>query len=149
MRAVVQRSLAAKVTIAGQTVGAIDHGFVVLLGVGPERHMAADSDYLAEKISKLRVFSDDAGKMNLALADVGGQVLSISQFTLYADTRHGNRPSFTGAAKPALGEQLYDTFNAKLRDLGVTVATGEFGGDMQVSLTNDGPVTILFDTEAK
>lgn len=148
MRAVVQRSLAAKVTIAGQTVGAIDHGFVVLLGVGPE-DTSADSDYLAEKISKLRVFSDDAGKMNLALADVGGQVLSISQFTLYADTRHGNRPSFTGAAKPALGEQLYDTFNAKLRDLGVTVATSEFGGDMQVSLTNDGPVTILFDTEAK
>ena len=87
--------------------------------------------------------------MNLALADVGGQVLSISQFTLYADTRHGNRPSFTGAAKPALGEQLYDAFNTKLRDLGVMVATGEFGGDMQVSLTNDGPVTILFDTEAK
>ena len=148
MRAVVQRSLAAQVTIEGQTVGAIDHGFVVLLGVGPN-DTQADSDYLAEKISKLRVFSDDAGKMNLALADVGGQILSISQFTLYADTRHGNRPSFTNAADPALGEQLYQAFNAKLRQLGMTVATGEFGGDMQVSLTNDGPVTILFDTEAK
>ncbi|ARY91594.1 MULTISPECIES: D-aminoacyl-tRNA deacylase [Lacticaseibacillus] len=148
MRAVVQRSLAAQVTIEGQTVGAIDHGFVVLLGVGPN-DTQADSDYLAEKISKLRVFSDDAGKMNLALADVGGQILSISQFTLYADTRRGNRPSFTNAAAPALGEQLYQDFNTKLRQLGVTVATGEFGGDMQVSLTNDGPVTILFDTEAK
>ncbi|KRK13638.1 D-tyrosyl-tRNA(Tyr) deacylase [Lacticaseibacillus zeae DSM 20178 = KCTC 3804] len=148
MRAVVQRSLAAQVTIEGQIVGAIDHGFVVLLGVGPN-DTQADSDYLAEKISKLRVFSDDAGKMNLALADVGGQILSISQFTLYADTRRGNRPSFTNAADPALGEQLYQAFNAKLRQLGMTVATGEFGGDMQVSLTNDGPVTILFDTEAK
>ncbi|MDE3282481.1 MULTISPECIES: D-aminoacyl-tRNA deacylase [Lacticaseibacillus] len=148
MRAVVQRSLAAQVTIEGQTVGAIDHGFVVLLGVGPN-DTQADSDYLAEKISKLRVFSDDAGKMNLALADVDGQILSISQFTLYADTRRGNRPSFTNAADPALGEQLYQAFNAKLRQLGMTVATGEFGGDMQVSLTNDGPVTILFDTEAK
>lgn len=148
MRAVVQRSLAAQVTIEGQTVGAIDHGFVVLLGVGPN-DTQTDSDYLAEKISKLRVFSDDAGKMNLALADVGGQILSISQFTLYADTRRGNRPSFTNAAAPALGEQLYQAFNAKLRQLGITVATGEFGGDMQVSLTNDGPVTILFDTEAK
>lgn len=148
MRAVVQRSLAAQVTVEGQTVGAIDHGFVVLLGVGPN-DTQIDSDYLAEKISKLRVFSDDAGKMNLALADVGGQILSISQFTLYADTRRGNRPSFTDAAKPALGEQLYQAFNAKLRQLGITVATGEFGGDMQVSLTNDGPVTILFDTEAK
>ena len=148
MRAVVQRSLAAQVTIEGKTVGAIDHGFVVLLGVGPN-DTQADSDYLAEKISKLRVFSDGAGKMNLALADVGGQILSISQFTLYADTRRGNRPSFTNAADPALGEQLYQAFNAKLRQLGMTVATGEFGGDMQVSLTNDGPVTILFDTEAK
>ncbi|TLF41263.1 D-tyrosyl-tRNA(Tyr) deacylase [Lacticaseibacillus zeae] len=148
MRAVVQRSLAAQVTIEGQIVGAIDHGFVVLLGVGPN-DTQADSDYLAEKISKLRVFSDDAGKMNLALADVGGQILSISQFTLYADTRRGNRPSFTNAADPALGEQLYQAFNAKLCQLGMTVATGEFGGDMQVSLTNDGPVTILFDTEAK
>ncbi|MED7651725.1 UNVERIFIED_CONTAM: D-tyrosyl-tRNA(Tyr) deacylase, partial [Bifidobacterium longum] len=113
MRAVVQRSLAAQVTIEGQTVGAIDHGFVVLLGVGPN-DTQADSDYLAEKISKLRVFSDDAGKMNLALADVGGQILSISQFTLYADTRRGNRPSFTNAAAPALGEQLYQDFNTKL-----------------------------------
>ncbi|RXT56752.1 D-aminoacyl-tRNA deacylase [Lacticaseibacillus chiayiensis] len=148
MRAVVQRSLAAQVNIDGKTVGAIDHGFVVLLGVAPN-DTQVDSDYLAEKISKLRVFSDDAGKMNLALADVDGQILSISQFTLYADTRRGNRPSFTDAAKPALGEQLYQAFNAKLRQLGITVATGEFGGDMQVSLTNDGPVTILFDTEAK
>ena len=148
MRAVVQRSLEAKVTIEGNTVGTIDHGFVVLLGVGPT-DTEADSDYLAEKISKLRVFSDPVGKMNLALAVVGGQVLSISQFTLYADTHRGNRPSFTGAADPALGDRLYQAFNAKLKALGVPVATGEFGGDMQVSLTNDGPVTILFDTEAK
>ena len=148
MRAVVQRSLEAKVTIEGNTVGTIDHGFVVLLGVEPT-DTEADSDYLAEKISKLRVFSDPVGKMNLALADVGGQVLSISQFTLYADTHRGNRPSFTGAADPAWCDRLYQAFNDKLKALGVPVATGEFGGDMQVSLTNDGPVTILFDTEAK
>lgn len=121
---------------------------MVLLGVGPE-DTTADSEVLAEKNCKLRVYCDDAGQMNLASADVGGTDCYISTYSLYADTRLGNRPSFTGAAQPALGETLYDTFNAQLRDRCVTVDTGEFGGDMQVSLTHDGPVTILFDTEAK
>ncbi|WP_461223723.1 D-aminoacyl-tRNA deacylase [Lacticaseibacillus suihuaensis] len=146
MKAVVQRVSHAQVSIDGVVHGRIDRGFVVLLGVGPN-DTPADVDYLVAKISKLRVFSDPAGKMNLALAQVGGAVLAISQFTLYADIRKGNRPSFTAAAAPALGEQLYDLFVARLRATDLQVATGVFGADMQVSLTNDGPVTILFDTE--
>ncbi|WP_262314727.1 D-aminoacyl-tRNA deacylase [Lacticaseibacillus parakribbianus] len=146
MKAVVQRVSQAQVTIDGEVCGRIDRGFVVLLGVGPN-DTPADVDYLVAKISKLRVFSDPAGKMNLALAQVGGAVLAISQFTLYADTRKGNRPSFTAAAAPALGEQLYDLFVARMRATNLQVATGVFGADMQVSLINDGPVTILFDTE--
>ncbi|WP_225047834.1 D-aminoacyl-tRNA deacylase [Lacticaseibacillus kribbianus] len=146
MRAVVQRVSQAQVVIDGAVHGRIDTGFVVLLGVGPQ-DTEADVAYLVQKISKLRVFSDAAGKMNLALDQVGGAVLAISQFTLYADTRKGNRPSFTQAADPALGEQLYDLFVARLRATGLDVATGAFGADMKVSLTNDGPVTIIYDTE--
>ncbi|WP_125703591.1 D-aminoacyl-tRNA deacylase [Lacticaseibacillus daqingensis] len=147
MKAVVQRVSSAQVTIDGEVHGAIDRGFMVLVGVGP-RDTQADVDTLVNKISKLRVFSDEAGKMNQALAQVDGAVLAISQFTLYADTRKGNRPSFTDAADPVLGSALYDAFVAGLRAQGVRVATGVFGAEMQVSLTNDGPVTILFDTEA-
>jgi D-tyrosyl-tRNA(Tyr) deacylase len=146
MRAVVQRVSHAQVTIANQVHGAIDRGFLVLLGVGPSDTPETVTQ-LVHQIAKLRVFSDPAGKMNLALAQVGGSVLVVSQFTLYADTRHGNRPSFTAAAAPALGERLYQAFCAKLAATGIPVATGEFGADMQVSLTNDGPVTIIFDTE--
>ncbi|MFD1431827.1 D-aminoacyl-tRNA deacylase [Lacticaseibacillus yichunensis] len=148
MRAIVQRVSSASVTIEQKVVGQIDRGLLVLLGVGPH-DTAEDAQYLAEKISKLRVFSDEAGKMNLALAAVNGAVLSVSQFTLYAETTHGNRPSFTQAAPPELGEALYKAFNADLIAFGVPVETGEFGGDMQVALVNDGPVTICYDTEAK
>ncbi|WP_155287227.1 D-aminoacyl-tRNA deacylase [Lacticaseibacillus zhaodongensis] len=145
MRLVAQRVTSASVRIAGEVVGKIDAGFMVLVGIGPDDDEATVQK-LAHKLAKLRVFSDDARKMNLALADVGGSVLSISQFTLYADVRKGNRPSFTDAAKPELGAKLYDQFNADLRALGLHVETGEFGGDMQVELVNDGPVTICFDS---
>ncbi|KRN22207.1 D-tyrosyl-tRNA(Tyr) deacylase [Lacticaseibacillus camelliae DSM 22697 = JCM 13995] len=142
----VQRVSRASVSIEGQVTGEVGQGFLILLGVGPN-DSAADVDYLVNKISKLRVFSDDQGKMNRALAAVGGSVLVVSQFTLYADTRKGNRPSFTGAAAPELGERLYEAFLTKFAQTGARVAHGEFGADMQVSLTNDGPVTIIFDTE--
>lgn len=146
MRAVIQRVSQASVTIDHETHGAIDRGFLVLLGVGPN-DTSQDVSSLVHKISKLRVFSDAQGKMNLALADVNGAVLVVSQFTLYADTAHGNRPSFTKAAPPALGEQLYQEFLHQFAATGIPVAHGEFGADMQVSLINDGPVTIIFDTE--
>ena len=103
-------------------------------------------DYLVKKISQLRVFEDEAGKMNLALGQVDGAILSVSQFTLYASTKKGNRPSFTGAGQPDYAQKMYHLFNQKLAATGITVETGEFGADMQVALVNDGPVTILFDT---
>jgi D-tyrosyl-tRNA(Tyr) deacylase len=146
MRIVVQRVSEAAVAIADKTVGTIGRGFMILVGVGPT-DTQRDVDYLVHKVAKLRVFSDDQGKMNLDLAAVNGQVLSISQFTLYADTAHGNRPGFSQAASPELGQRLYESFNDGLRQAGITVATGEFGADMAVSLINDGPVTILYDTE--
>ncbi|MCI1891708.1 MAG: D-aminoacyl-tRNA deacylase [Schleiferilactobacillus harbinensis] len=146
MRIVVQRVSEAAVAIADKTVGTIGRGFMILVGVGPT-DTQRDVDYLVRKVAKLRVFSDDQGKMNLDLAAVNGQVLSISQFTLYADTAHGNRPGFSQAASPELGQRLYESFNDGLRQAGITVATGEFGADMAVSLINDGPVTILYDTE--
>lgn len=148
MKAVIQRVSQASVTIDGQVHGAIAAGFMVLLGVAPDDD-ESDVAYLVRKLSKLRVFSDAAGKMNLALADVNGAVLSISQFTLFADTKKGNRPSFINAAKPELGERLYHEFNTQLRALGLTVAEGVFGADMQVALINDGPVTIIIDTKEK
>ncbi|KRL13093.1 D-tyrosyl-tRNA(Tyr) deacylase [Schleiferilactobacillus perolens DSM 12744] len=141
-----QRVSEAAVAIADKTVGTIGRGFMILVGVGPT-DTQRDVDYLVRKVAKLRVFSDDQGKMNLDLAAVNGQVLSISQFTLYADTAHGNRPGFSQAASPELGQRLYESFNDGLRQAGITVATGEFGADMAVSLINDGPVTILYDTE--
>ncbi|KRO18167.1 D-aminoacyl-tRNA deacylase [Lacticaseibacillus saniviri] len=145
MRVVVQRVSEAAVKIDQETVGEIKQGFMLLVGVGPDDTMT-DVNYLVRKITNLRVFSDEAGKMNLSLRDIDGAILSISQFTLFADTKKGNRPSFTAAAKPDLGQQLYDAFNQALAAEGITVETGEFGADMKVSLINDGPVTILFDT---
>ena len=145
MRAVVTRVTSASVTIGGETVGAIDRGFLVLLGVGPEDTQAT-GDKLAEKICNLRVFEDENGKMNLDLAQVGGSLLVISQFTLYADTS-SRRPGFSKAAKPELAVQLYEWFLERCRERGFRVEHGQFGADMQVASVNDGSVTILFDTD--
>ncbi|MEO1781071.1 D-aminoacyl-tRNA deacylase [Enterococcus diestrammenae] len=150
MRAVIQRVSEARVTIDGAVVGEIGQGFVVLLGIHEEDGLE-DVSYLVRKISMMRVFEDDEGKMNRSLASLadGGAILSISQFTLYADTKKGNRPSFVKAARPEVAIPLYEAFNQKLRDAGLTVATGEFGADMKVALVNDGPVTIIIDTREK
>ena len=148
MRVVLQRVKRASVTIDKQVVGAINQGFVLLVGVHDD-DTEADIDYLVRKITKLRVFEDQQGKMNLGLAAVGGEILSISQFTLYANTRKGNRPSFVDAGQPEKANRYYQLFNQKLKATGIKVATGEFGADMAVSLVNDGPVTILFDTAHK
>ena len=145
MRAVVTRVSSASVAIAGETVGAIDQGYLVLLGVAPG-DTGDTAHKLAEKICNLRVFEDENGKMNLNLEQVGGSILVVSQFTLFADTS-SRRPGFTGAAKPDVAVPLYEAFMARCRARGFRVAHGEFGADMQVSSVNDGPVTILFDTE--
>lgn len=145
MRVVVQRSKEAQVMIKQKVVGQISHGFVLLVGF-TEGDGEKEINYCANKIAKLRVFSDSDGKMNQSLAQVGGSILSISQFTLYADTRKGNRPGFSKAQTPQLAEKNYQQFNQQLRNFGLNVETGEFGADMQVSLQNDGPVTIIYDT---
>ena len=145
MRAVVTRVSSASVTIDDQVNGQIGKGFLVLLGVGPN-DTEETARKLADKICHLRVFSDENGKMNLDLAAVGGSLLVVSQFTLYADTR-SRRPGFTGAAKPAVAIPLYEAFMAACREHGFAVEHGEFGADMMVESVNDGPVTILFDTE--
>lgn len=147
MRAVVTRVREASVTIEGRVNGAIGQGFLVLLGVGPNDTEAV-CDKLAEKICNLRVFEDENGRMNRSLEQVGGAILVVSQFTLYADTS-SRRPGFTGAAKPDLAIPLYERFLARCRDRGFEVRHGEFGADMQVDSVNDGPVTILFDTDGK
>ena len=147
MKIVMQRVSQASVTIDGKIAGAIQQGLLLLVGICPEDG-PEDIEYAVRKISQMRIFSDDADKMNLSVQDVGGQILSISQFTLYADTKKGNRPAFTGAAKPDLATALYDQFNQKLAQI-VPVQTGEFGADMKVSLVNDGPVTIVLDTKAR
>ena len=145
MRAVVTRVAGASVTIAGNVNGRIGRGFLVLLGVGPN-DTEETADRLAEKICNLRVFEDENGKMNLNLEQTGGALLGVSQFTLYADTS-SRRPGFTGAAKPDAAIPLYERFMAHCRERGFDVQHGEFGADMQVDSRNDGPVTILFDTE--
>ena len=145
MRAVVTRVSSASVSIDGATVGAIGTGFLVLLGIGPN-DTQAQAEKLADKICGLRVFADEAGKMNLNLAAVGGALLVVSQFTLYADTS-SRRPGFTGAARPETAIPLYETFLAHCRERGFDVQHGQFGADMQVDSLNDGPVTILFDTD--
>ncbi|EOT30623.1 D-aminoacyl-tRNA deacylase [Enterococcus saccharolyticus] len=145
MRAVIQRVSEASVKINGEITGAIAQGYMILLGIHTE-DTQADVEYLIGKIAKLRVFEDDEGKMNRSIAAVSGSILSISQFTLYAETKKGNRPSFIKAARPEIAIPLYDAFNEGLRQLAIPVVTGEFGADMKVSLVNDGPVTIIFDT---
>jgi D-tyrosyl-tRNA(Tyr) deacylase len=148
MRAVVQRVTQARVRVAGETVAEIGRGYVVLLGVsasdGP-----GDADALAEKVAHLRIINDEAGKMNRSILDAGGDVLSVSQFTLYGDTTRGRRPSFVRAAEPAQAETLYERFNERLRTLGVPVQTGTFRAMMSVEIHNAGPVTVLLDTEER
>ena len=146
MRALLQRVTRAEVRVAGDVVGSVGRGFLVLLGVGPmdDEGVAAK---MADKVRKLRVFSDDAGKMNLALEQVEGGCLVVSQFTLYGDMRSGNRPGFSRAAPPDKAERLYLAFAEALRRAGVPVQTGEFGADMAVELVNDGPVTLFLDSE--
>ena len=146
MRAVVQRVRHARVLVDGEVLGAIDTGLLILVGVGRSDH-AHDAESLAEKIAGLRIFDDDAGKMNRSLKDIGGRILAIPQFTLYADARHGRRPEFTAAAAPADGARLYDAFVGFLRGRDLDVASGRFGAHMRVELENDGPVTIVLSTD--
>ena len=144
MRVVLQKVNRAQVTIDGTVVGKIGRGYMLLVGFAPEDG-DEQLDYLVHKIVNLRVFEDESGKMNKGLKDVDGAILSISQFTLYADTRHGNRPGFTDAAKPEIAAPLYERFNQKLAATGVHVETGRFGANMQVDLENDGPTTIIYE----
>lgn len=144
MRAVVQRVRRGSVQVDGQTIASIERGYVILLGVGPSDTEAVAAA-LAKKISLLRVFEDDQGKMNLSIQDVGGLALVVSQFTLYADTSRGNRPSFINAALPEVASPLVDRFAAHLASHGIPVQQGEFGAHMLVDIENDGPVTIWFE----
>ena len=146
MRVVVQRSKAASVTVAGEITGKIDNGLVLLVGVTHDDN-EGDASYLADKIVNLRIFEDEAEKMNYSLLDVGGQILSISQFTLYGDCRKGRRPNFMDAARPDQAIQIYDAFNRLLEEKGVQVETGRFGAMMEVSLVNDGPVTLIVESK--
>ncbi len=148
MRAVIQKVTQAEVVVEGETVGKIGDGFMVLLGA-ENGDTEADARYCAEKIAGLRVFEDENDKMNLSLADVGGSVLLVSQFTLLADARHGRRPDFIQAARPEVAEPLCDTVKAIIEAKGIHVETGRFRTHMQVSLLNDGPVTILLDSRKK
>ena len=146
MRAILTRVNSASVAIDGEVVGSIDKGFLILLGVGPN-DTVEHCKFLAQKALGLRVFEDEAGKMNLGLEAVGGQVLVVSQFTLYGNCRKGRRPSFTDAAPPALGEELYEQFLKACEDLGYPPQHGRFGADMKVASVNDGPVTLILDTD--
>ncbi len=146
MRAVVQRVSRCKVSVEGRTVGEIGAGMLVLLGVGKADNETA-AVYMAEKIAGLRIFEDDEGKMNLSIVDKAGQVLVVSQFTLYGDVRRGKRPSFDAAARPEEARRLYEYFVSKIRAAGLRCETGEFQAMMEVELVNDGPVTIILDSE--
>jgi D-tyrosyl-tRNA(Tyr) deacylase len=146
VRALLQRTTGARVRVAGEVVGEISEGLVVFVGVGPGDDDAV-ADGLARRITELRLFRDDAGRTNRSLLDVAGGALVVSQFTLFADTRRGRRPGFTGAASPELAERLYERLAASLRAHGITVATGRFGAEMTVELVNDGPFTLWLDTD--
>ena len=145
MKLVIQRVKRASVSIDGQVYSQIQEGLLLLVGVGPEDDQK-DLEYAVRKVTQMRIFSDEEGKMNLSVKDIQGEILSISQFTLFAQTKKGNRPAFTGAAKPDMASDFYDAFNQKLAQE-VPVQTGIFGADMQVELVNDGPVTIILDTK--
>ena len=146
MRAVLTKVTSASVTIDGAVVGKIGKGFLILLGVGPE-DTEKECRYLAEKALGLRIFEDENGKMNLGLDQVGGEVMVVSQFTLYGNCRKGRRPSFTGAADPELGTRLYEKFLSDCADLGYPPQHGQFGADMKVESVNDGPCTLILDTD--
>ncbi|RFU65834.1 D-aminoacyl-tRNA deacylase [Peribacillus glennii] len=148
MRVVVQRSKEARVLVNRETVGEINHGLVLLVGI-THGDDADDAAYVADKIANLRIFEDSEGKMNLSLLDIGGQILSISQFTLYGDTRKGRRPNFMEAARPEEANPMYELLNEEFRKKGITVETGIFGAMMDVQLTNDGPVTIIVESKEK
>lgn len=146
MRVIAQRTTNATVRIDGSIAGHIDQGFMLLVGI-THTDTQDDADYIAKKVAQLRVFEDADGKMNLSIKDINGAILSISQFTLYGDVRHGNRPSFIQAARPEQAQPLYDYFNTRLRtEYGLHVEIGRFGADMKVDFINDGPVTILIDS---
>ncbi|MFR6445582.1 MAG: D-aminoacyl-tRNA deacylase [Streptococcus sp.] len=147
MKLVIQRVKSASVSIDGQVYNAIQQGLLLLVGVGPEDGQK-DLEYAVRKVSQMRIFSDEEGKMNRSVKDIQGEILSVSQFTLFADTKKGNRPAFTGAAKPDMAEAFYQEFNQELAKE-VSVEAGVFGADMQVELVNDGPVTIILDTKNK
>ncbi|WP_124058814.1 D-aminoacyl-tRNA deacylase [Vaginisenegalia massiliensis] len=148
MRVIIQRSLASQVSVDQNVIGQIDSGLVLLVGFCHEDQLE-DLAYCVRKICQMRLFEDHEGKMNLSIRDVEGQILSISQFTLFANTAKGNRPSFTQAARFDQAKIWYDQFNQMLRAEGLEVATGQFGGDMQVQITNQGPVTIILDSKQK
>lgn len=145
MRIVVQRCKEASVTVEGQVTGAVGPGLMLLVGITHE-DTEEDARFAAEKIANLRIFEDDGGKMNLSVLETGGAILSVSQFTLYGDCRKGRRPNFMAAARPEQAEPLYERFNALLREQGLQVGTGVFGAMMEVSLVNDGPVTLIVET---
>jgi D-tyrosyl-tRNA(Tyr) deacylase len=145
VRALIQRVSRAAVTVDGEPVSAIGQGLLILVAVGHD-DTGREASWMAGKVARLRVFGDAAGRMNLALADVGGEAMVVSQFTLYGDVKKGNRPSFVGAAEPDHGERLVEAVAAALEELGVSVARGRFGAHMQVELVNDGPVTIWIET---
>jgi D-tyrosyl-tRNA(Tyr) deacylase len=148
MKVVVQRAKKAKVTVNGEVVGAIGHGLVLLVGV-THSDTIEDVAFMADKIAHLRIFEDKAGKMNLSVLDVGGDILSVSQFTLYGDCRKGRRPNFMEAAKPDHALPLYEALNEALRQKGIRVETGKFGEMMEVELINDGPVTLIVESKEK
>ncbi|WEK55391.1 MAG: D-aminoacyl-tRNA deacylase [Candidatus Cohnella colombiensis] len=147
MKVVLQRVAEAKVTVSGEVVGQIGKGLLLLVGIGHE-DSERDLAWMADKVAVLRVFEDDAGKMNLSLEDVAGEILSVSQFTLFGDCRKGRRPNYMGAARPEVAEALYEQFNAMLASKNIKVETGRFGAMMDVSLVNDGPVTLILDSKA-
>ena len=146
MKVVLQRTKKASVTVDNEITGSISHGYMLLVGITHEDSMT-DVEYCARKVAELRLFEDEEGKMNRSIHEVGGQILSVSQFTLYADTKKGRRPSFTNAAKPDHAKPLWDAFNETLKDHGLHVETGIFGADMDVALINDGPVTIIIESK--
>ncbi len=146
MKAVIQRVLSAKVEVDGVTVGACDHGLLVLLGVAPE-DTDADMERMVQKMVKMRIFSDENGKMNRSVQDIDGEMLVVSQFTLFANYKHGNRPDYLGAAAPDQANAMYEKFVARAAELVRHVGHGVFGADMQVSLVNDGPVTIVMESD--